>query len=154
MMQVVLDTVVLAALIDVRDKWHPAAVALRDALKVSHAEISYFDPVVAETVSLLARRLAEQRRLDQFSDVMNKLEVMAPSERITWLSPETPRLHPQIMALVRAHGGELNFNDAFIALACRELAVRFIASFDRDFDHVDWLVRLATPEDIRAAAQG
>lgn len=39
MMQVALDTVVLAALIDVRDKWHPAAVALRDALKVSHAEL-------------------------------------------------------------------------------------------------------------------
>jgi predicted nucleic acid-binding protein len=153
MMRVAIDTVVLAALVDTRDKWHATAVTLRDALKAEHAEVSYFDPVLAETISLLARRLAEQKRLDQFSGGLDKLDLLVPLELITWVSPETPRLYPQILALVRADGGELNFNDALIALACQELGVQFIASFDRDFDRVDWLVRLETPDDVRAAAR-
>ena len=152
MMRVAIDTVVLAALVDTRDKWHSAAVTLPDALKVERAEVSYFDPVLAETVSLLARRLAEQKRLDQFSGGLDKLNLLVPLEFITRVSPETPRLYPQIMALVRAYGGELNFNDALIALACQELGVQLIASFDRDFDRVDWLGRLETPDDVRAAA--
>jgi predicted nucleic acid-binding protein len=151
-MRVAIDTVVLAALVDTRDKWHSAAVMLRDALKAERAEVSTFDPVLAETISLLARRLSEQKRLDQFGVVLDKLDLLAPLELITWVSPETPRLYPQIMALVRAHGGELNFNDALIALACQELGVQLIASFDRDFDRVDWLGRLETQGDVRAAA--
>jgi len=43
----------------------------------------------------------------------------------------------------------LNFNDALIALACRERDIKAIASFDGDFDQVDWLRRLSTPEDIK-----
>ena len=81
MMRVAIDTVVLAALVDTRDKWHSAAGTLRDALKVERAEVSYFDPVLAETVSLLARRLAEQKRLDQFSGGLDKLN--GPASRRT-----------------------------------------------------------------------
>jgi len=72
MMRVAIDTVVLAALVDTRDKWHSAAVMLRDALKAERAEVSTFDPVLAETISLLARRLSEQKRLDQFGGVLDK----------------------------------------------------------------------------------
>lgn len=44
--------------------------------------------------------------------------------------------------------GELNFNDALIALACRERGITLIASFDPDFDHVPWLKRVAQPTDV------
>lgn len=152
-MRIAIDTAVLAALVDTRDKWHAAAVLLRDALKSALAEVSYFDPILSETVSVLSRRLTEQKRLEQFVAALDNLENLVPSEQITWVSPEIVRLYSQIMALVRAHRGELNFNDALIALACRELGVHFIASFDRDFDSVDWLVRFETPDDVRAATR-
>jgi predicted nucleic acid-binding protein len=42
----------------------------------------------------------------------------------------------------------LNFNDALIALACRERSIPAIASFDPDFDQVSWLRRLARPDDL------
>ncbi|MBI5350287.1 MAG: PIN domain-containing protein, partial [Chloroflexi bacterium] len=42
----------------------------------------------------------------------------------------------------------LSFNDALIALACRERDVPAIVSFDADFDQVKWLKRLARPEDV------
>ncbi|NJN93567.1 MAG: PIN domain-containing protein [Anaerolineales bacterium] len=42
----------------------------------------------------------------------------------------------------------MNFNDALIALSCRERNITAIASFDSDFDRVSWFNRLARPEDI------
>jgi len=42
----------------------------------------------------------------------------------------------------------MNFNDALIALACRERGIPAIASFDADLDQVAWLSRLACPEDV------
>lgn len=42
----------------------------------------------------------------------------------------------------------LNFNDALIALACEELDVSVILSFDGDFDHIAWLKRIADFEGI------
>jgi predicted nucleic acid-binding protein len=68
--------------------------------------------------------------------------------RITWISQEIQRLYPDILALVREHNGELNFHDALIALACRELEIPYIASFDRDFDRVTWLTRIDRPANV------
>ena len=48
--------------------------------------------------------------------------------------------------------GEASMNDAFIALACRDLGIRFLASFDRDFDRLPWLTWLAAPADVSALA--
>lgn len=151
MIRVVLDTVMLAALLDSRDKWHEAAVVLRDALKTAHAEVFYLDPVINEVVSVLARRLAEQRRIEQLTGVLDNLEQLAPIDRITWISPHTPLLYPRVLTLVRTHAGELNFHDALIALACEQLGIRYIASFDRDFDRIEWLTRLQQPDDVPLA---
>ena len=49
---------------------------------------------------------------------------------------------------MRSSSGALNFNDAIIALACRERGIPAIASFDADFDPIPWLRRLARPEDV------
>jgi predicted nucleic acid-binding protein len=57
------------------------------------------------------------------------------------------------MALIRSSTGELNFNDGLIALACRERQIRLLASFDRDFDRIPWLIRVATPADVVAAQE-
>ena len=64
--RVVLDTSVLVALVDARDKWHSAATAIKDVLKAGSVGLIYLDPVINETISVLARRLQEQRRGEQF----------------------------------------------------------------------------------------
>jgi hypothetical protein len=51
---------------------------------------------------------------------------------------------------MRTSDGELNFNDGLIALACRERQVQLLASFDRDFDRIPWLIRVATPAEVAA----
>lgn len=147
-MRVALDTALLIALVDAQDKWHSDAVEIRDALKAADAEIFYFDCVINEVISVLGRRLIEQRRADQFIGLLNTLEQLVPPAQITWVSPEIPRLYSQIIALVRTHGGQLNFHDALIALACQELDMSYIASFDRDFDQIAWLTRLGAAHDV------
>ncbi|MCC6455858.1 MAG: type II toxin-antitoxin system VapC family toxin [Caldilineaceae bacterium] len=146
-----LDTVVLAAYIDTHDKWHSSAVALNDALLTVRAEFVIMDVVANETISILTRRLHEQRRVSQLGNIFERLEHVAPMGRITWISSEMQRLYPEILAFVREHNGELNFHDALIALACRELAIPYIASFDRDFDRVPWLTRIDRPENVPQA---
>jgi len=57
-------------------------------------------------------------------------------------------LYDQVLALVEQSSGELNFNDALLALSCRNRGIPWVASFDADFDTVAWLKRLATPADF------
>jgi len=140
---------VLIGLLDPKDVWHDAATALKEALQGHQAEIAVFDCVLAEAISTMARRIHEQRRAADLKHLLSRILRDYPLEDILWVLPDVPALYGEIVELVRSSGGELNFNDALIALSCHHRDVPFIASFDRDFDHVSWLQRLATPDDLR-----
>lgn len=103
---------------------------------------------------MIARRAEEQRRSEQFGELLDDLSRYIPSAYITWISREGERLHHQVLTMCRSHGGRLNYNDALMALFCREQGVRWLVSFDRDFDEVAWLERLSDPKQVRALAQG
>lgn len=148
----VIDANVLVAMVDKRDKWHPQALALRDVLVDQHMRLVYFDCVVNETIGVIGRRAEEQKRSEQFEELLDDLSRQIPASLITWISREGERLHEQVLALCRAHGGRLNYNDALMAVFCRERGIRWIVSFDRDFDEVAWLERLSDPEQVRALA--
>jgi len=62
MVTVALDTNVVVALLDDRDTWHGTAVALRDALLETQTQLIYFDCVFNETIGVIGRRTAEQKR--------------------------------------------------------------------------------------------
>jgi len=149
MTKVGIDTSVLIGLLDPKDVWHDAATALKEALQGHQAEIAVFDCVLAEAISTMARRIHEQRRAADLKHLLSRILTDYPLDDILWVLPDVPALYGEIVELVRSSGGELNFNDALIALSCHHRDVPFIASFDRDFDHVSWLQRLATPDDLR-----
>ena len=143
MTKVGIDTSVLIGLLDPKDVWHDAATALKEALQGHQAEIAVFDCVLAEAISTMARRIHEQRRAADLKHLLSRILTDYPLDDILWVLPDVPALYGEIVELVRSFGGELNFNDALIALACQEREIGFIASFDRDFDRVSWLQRLA-----------
>jgi predicted nucleic acid-binding protein len=147
-MQVAVDSSVLVGLINPTDLWRQQAVALRQALLETGRELLYFDCVVAEAISAAARRLHEKGRAGEVEALLNRLEAEVTPATITWVLPDVPALYPDILALMRDSAGELNFNDALIALACRERDIPAIASFDPDFDRLSWLRRLARPEEV------
>jgi predicted nucleic acid-binding protein len=147
-MEVAVDSSMLVALLNPRDLWRGQAVALHQALLTANVELFYFDCVVAEAISTAVRRLHEKGRVADVNELFDRLSAQVPNDTVTWVLPDVPRLYPDILDLMRTSGGALNFNDALIALACRERGIPAIASFDADFDQVNWLHRLARPEDV------
>lgn len=152
-MIIAIDTSVLIGMLDTRDVWHSAALQVQGALLTAQLAPVYFDCVLAEAVSTLIWRLREQRREQEIPGFLDRLEAELPPEATTWLCPDVPRLYRHIMALIRSSAGELHFNDGLIALACRERQIRLLASFDRDFDRISWLIRVATRADVVAAQE-
>ncbi len=149
--QLVMDTTVLVALVDDQDKFHTAAVALSIAFMAKGIEEIYLDCTLIETVGVLCRRTEERKRTEKISSLLDLFEQRFPKENITWLNGETQRLFGEVLKFVRQSQGQLNFNDALIALVCKELNITAIASFDQDFDQVAWLKRIAKPEDLDSA---
>jgi predicted nucleic acid-binding protein len=125
--KVVIDTSVLVALVDGRDKWHESAKTLRDAFKAQGVGLVYFDSVVNETFGVLARRASEQKRSHEFSGLLETLTKLVSKETITWISFQTKRFYDQVVSLIRDTSDELNFHDALIALNCRLFKIRAIA---------------------------
>jgi len=146
-MQVAIDASLLVALLNPRDLWHARAQSLLDALLDAQITPVYFDCVIAEAVSAVVRRLHEKGRADEVRIMLDQVRSRVPRESLTWILPDVPRLYVQVLELMGSSSGELNFNDALIALACRERDIPAIASFDAGFGQINWLRRLATSKD-------
>ena len=147
--QAVIDSNVLAALVDSHDKWHPKAQAIQADLKAEGVSLIHFDCVLNETISVLARRSEEQGRSDQFPALLDKLLRQVPEDTVTWIAAEGQRLHNDIVGWVRQTHSALNFHDALIALSCQEFGIRVIVSFDKDFDRIPWLTRVANSSEVK-----
>jgi predicted nucleic acid-binding protein len=151
MNNVVIDTNVLVALVDSRDKWHNKARDLLEVLELHEAQVMYLDCVLNETISVLARRSEEQKRIEEFIFLLETALYQAPESSIVWASLQTYRLYDEIVALIKQTQGALNFHDVLIALLCREWEVPFLLSFDKDFDTIPWFRRIETAQDIADA---
>lgn len=147
-MLVAIDSSVLVGLINPRDVWRERAISLRYALLEADSQLFYFDCVIGEALSAATRRLYEKQRAEEIQQLFTRLDNLVVQDDITWVLSDVPRLYPDILRLMKQSGGELNFHDALIALACRERGIPAIASFDADFDQLPWLRRLAQPGDV------
>ncbi len=142
-MHIAIDTSILVALLNRNDLWTAQAEALQAAIVAQDLRPMYFDCAVAEAVSAAARRLHEKGREAEVIELLRRLDSLVPRTDITWILPDVPRLYPAVLDLMRESGGELNFNDALMALACREREIPLIASFDPDFDRIPWIKRVS-----------
>jgi predicted nucleic acid-binding protein len=139
----VIDSNVLLALIDKKDKWHSKASGVAEALRADRWEIIYLDCVLNEVVSVLGKRLEERRDPGSFIALMDKLEDLVPEELIEWLYPDVPELFGDIMRLMKDKEGKLSFHDALMSLFVKEQGLSHIISFDADFDEIPWITRIS-----------
>jgi predicted nucleic acid-binding protein len=147
-MFVVIDSSVLVGLINVHDHWHQQSVMLYQAMLTAQWKIIYLDCVIAETMSVVIRRLHEKKWFDDVQHIFETLNQHATINNITWVYPDVPHLYENVLQLMQSSHGALNFNDALIALVCQKHEVKFIASYDTDFDQITWLKRISTPSDV------
>lgn len=143
-----LDTSFVIGLLDERDIWHVPASQVYAEILARSAQIMVFDCVLAESVSTSARRVHEKRCTVDWKSLFERVRVKFPTKSISWLYPEVPAVYDQVVMLVEQTAGELNFNDALIALACQQRGIKFLVSFDADFDRIEWLKRIAQPADL------
>jgi predicted nucleic acid-binding protein len=143
-----LDTSFIIALLDERDHWHSAVLQLLGPLETTGAKQFVFDCVLAEVVSTLARRTQDKRRQSDFPKLLDEIESRFPRSALTWVYPDLSALYDEVIGLVKEAAGELNFNDARIALACHYRGIPLLASFDVDFDRIAWLKRIKEPAEI------
>lgn len=147
-LKIALDTSFIIALLDEKDIWRAQALTLQTALEAFETKPVVFDCVLAEALSTLSRRLHEKRRSADLPPLISQFKKQFPKNSILWLYPDLPTLYDEVIALVEQSAGMLNFNDALIALACRDRKIRLLASFDSDFDQVAWLKRIALAADL------
>lgn len=115
-----------------------------------NVHLFYFDCVINEAVSVIGRRTEEQKRTDDFGTILDALVERIPPTSITWVARESEPLFQEVLDLCCAHAGRLNVHDALMALFCRNHELRFLVSFDRDFDELPWLQRIAEPSQVEA----
>jgi predicted nucleic acid-binding protein len=150
-MRIAVDTSVLVAILDNHDKFNGLALTLADALSEQAVELFYLDCVIVETIGVFCRRAQEQRRIHHVNELLTKLEDYVAKPKISWVTRDLEQFYPDVVDIVRNTNGQLNFNDALIAITCRELEIEIVASFDQDFDLIPWLKRIARPEDLQSA---
>ena len=59
--------------------------------------------------------------------LLERIRTQFPASTLVWLYPDLPKQYDEVIALVEQTGGELNFNDALIALACRDRNIPYLA---------------------------
>jgi predicted nucleic acid-binding protein len=142
------DSNYIIALVDKSDSLHYNAVQLE-------SELSRFDRIVPdilliEAVSVLARRFEEKRKSEQFSEILASLNSLFPPDELLWLSPMIPRQYRPCLAMMDQYQGKLNFNDCALTLYMLEKSLKYIVSFDKDFDEVGGIQRIKAPLDVKA----
>lgn len=65
MSDIIADSSFLLALFDDKDKWHSQASAIKSEIQRRKWSLIYFDCVITETVSVLARRLERRKGADR-----------------------------------------------------------------------------------------
>lgn len=143
MNKAVIDSNVLIAMIDTRDALHIKAGRLIDQMVRQNTAMVYFDCVLNETLSVLGRRLEEQKRSHEFPGLVERVQTLIPDTIIIWVSADIQRFYSKMIALMKQTTGKLNFHDALIALKCQELQVESLLSFDPDFDALEWITRIS-----------
>ena len=109
----------------------------------------HLDFILGETISVLARRLEEHKRSTDFTKILAEIRFKIPLEKITWASMNSWRWYNNILSLIDQYKGELNFNDAFIAIQMQRSHISHLISFDKDFDQLLWVTRVYDASQIK-----
>jgi predicted nucleic acid-binding protein len=148
MSKIIFDTNVLVALIDKKDKFHNKAEEVYNELERIGWEIIIFDCVIDEALNVFSRRCWEQKREEEFKSILNKTLSFINDKNIIWVYDKVKNFYKEIINKLRETNGKLNFHDALIIISARYYEIKYIASFDSDFDKVEGLKRIKDKNDF------
>lgn len=137
MNKIVVDTSVIVALINKQDIHHTKAVELISSLEHSQKDIILMDCVLVEIYSVLARRSKEKGL--HLPNLVAKMKKVEKNYLVIRALPMIKQLHEKVLDLIITTDGELNYHDALIALVMKKEEIKMLATFDSDFELVEWI---------------
>ena len=143
MINVVIDTNALVSLIDESDKWNKATDEILNYLLKSDVNIVILDIVINEAINVLAKRFESKNKLNEFPELILKIETKYPVDNIIWISKNIDIYHCDIINMLKKYTGFLNYNDCFIIKFMIETKIKHIISYDTDFDKINLIKRLS-----------
>jgi len=136
------DSSFVVGLADEDDKWHTTALELHSSIKTKNLLIIYLDCVANEVLSVIAKRAEEKDKSSEFASKLTKFKELFPTEDITWSYGNVERHYDEILKIMKESFGKLNFHDALICVVAKEMGIKYIVSFDEDFDSIKELTRI------------
>lgn len=106
-------------------------------------EIVCMDCVVNEIFSVMARKLRKKRMSKEFPKVADVITDFLENINVIDAYKNLPKLHSEVVELMKRTKGRLNYHDALIALCCKQEKISQIATLDNDFDEVAWLRKIS-----------
>lgn len=145
-----LDTSYLVGLFDQSDLWHSQSMEIYRLLRQRQVSVYYFDCVLNELLTVLARRCRENSRTQPFPEVAQQVNQVISTAAITWIYPYTQEWYAQCLSIMLDTQGQLNFHDALIVVATQELGIPALVSFDSGFDLLQTVDRLGSYDDVNS----
>lgn len=150
MNRVIIDTSVLLAVVDKKDKWNKVAEEIFDRLEEEKIEFYIFDCVANELLSVVGKRLAESKREKDYAETAQRaLEYIKAEKLFTVYDLFIPK-YEHIVKTILESNGKLSFHDALIVVAAQTYNLPYIISFDEDFDGIQGLKRIKNREDLES----
>lgn len=144
MADVVLDANILVALLYAGDVHHGRARDLVERLETAGHAIVLIDVLVHEAVSVLCRRAREKKTSPpELTKVLVAVRRWYDDGYVRSVAAETQNLVPDVLDVIEATAGALNFNDALLVVLDREGIIDNLASFDSGFDVVPGFQRIS-----------
>lgn len=144
MSDVVLDANVIVGLLDDHDVLALRSTEILTRLRANGSRPVLLDICVGEAISVICRRSRERKAAPP--DLLAALaKVRAAAERgeIRFVAKQSEQLLPNLLAIVEATGGVLNFNDALLVALQRTGAIEDVVSFDQGLDAAPGFRRIA-----------
>lgn len=143
MAEIVLDANVLVGYLDANDVQHARASALIDRLQADgHASV-LLDVLVAEAVSVLCRRARERKASPpDLAAVLARVRRWHDAGEIEPALSDVPRFFTDVLDVIEASAGVLNFNDGLLVVLQRNAIIEDVASFDEGFDKANGFRRI------------
>lgn len=143
MADVVLDANVLVGLLDRNDALHVAATQLVGRITGSGHTVVLLDFCLAEALSVLCRRTRERKASPpDLKSIFGEVRRLDEAGKVE-LAPEPEPSFGDVLAVMDATAGALNFNDALLVVLQREGAIGDVASFDKGLDTAEGFRRLS-----------
>ncbi|MBE0431510.1 MAG: type II toxin-antitoxin system VapC family toxin [Dehalococcoidia bacterium] len=137
-----MDTNLIVALMDERDLHHRRALQVLTEIEDAGVEVLYVDCVINEVYTVMARRFAERSISDDFPRIADDITSSLANVRMITAYRYLPKIHLEVVELMKQTKGRLNYHDALIALTLREEGISGIITLHRDFDEIAWLERI------------